>query len=118
MTLGRGSIVWVELGAGTGSEQTHRQPAVVVSNDAANQTATDLGRGVVAVVPLTTSARRPYPFQVAVGAAASGLPHESLAQAEQIRSVDIKRIQKTSAALPPALMSEINRALVLHLALW
>lgn len=118
MTVRRGSIVWVELGAGEGSEQTHRRPAVIVSNDAANHSATDLGRGVVTVVPLTTSAKKPYPFQVSIRAVVSGLPHESIAQAEQVRSVDIRRIHQTQAVLPPQLMAEINQALVLHLALW
>jgi len=118
MTLRRGSIVWVDLGAGEGSEQTHRRPAVVVSNDAANRSATDLQRGVITVVPLTTSPRKPYPFQVGIRAAASGLPKDSIAQAEQVRSVDIRRIHHTTAVLPAQLMAEINQALVVHLALW
>ena len=46
----RGEIVTVSLDPVRGSEAGKTRPAVVVSNDAANDTATRLGRGVVTVV--------------------------------------------------------------------
>jgi len=49
--------VWLNLEPGAGSEQTQRRPAVVVSNDGANQSGWQLGNGVVTVVPMTTSHR-------------------------------------------------------------
>src|SRR5690349_3070925 len=42
-------------GSRAGSEAAKRRPAVVVSNDRANATAENLGRGVITVVPLTTN---------------------------------------------------------------
>lgn len=57
MAFRRGSIVWVNLELGAGSEHTQRRPAAVVSNDGANQSAWQLGNGVVTVVPMTTSQR-------------------------------------------------------------
>ena len=42
-------------------------------NDGANTSAARLGRGVVTVVPVTSSTERVYPFQVLLDAADTGL---------------------------------------------
>jgi mRNA interferase MazF len=118
VSLARGFIVWVDLGPGEGSEQLKRRPAVVLSNDVANATAEALGRGVVTVVPLTSSERRPYAFQVAVPQRISNLPYDSVAQIEQVRSIDVSRLSDTTKRLPDALMAEISHALRVHLNLW
>lgn len=118
MSIQRGSIVWVDLGVGVGSEGSSRRPAVVVSNDGANSSALHLGQGVITVVPMTTRDASPYPFQVAVPQALSGLKADSVAQAEQLRSVDVRRLTPTGRRLPPPLMAALNQALSLHLALW
>src|SRR3546814_18044464 len=55
-------------------------------------TARRLGRGVVTVVPVSSSTDRVYPFQVLLEADESGLPRDSKAQAEQVRSVAVERI--------------------------
>ena len=49
----RGDIREVDLEPVRGSEADKRRPAIIVSNDAANASATWLGRGVVTVVPVT-----------------------------------------------------------------
>lgn len=117
-TLTRGSLVWVDLGVGQGSEQRKRRPAIVVSNDAANHTAKLLGRGVVSVVPLTTSQKKAYPFQVFVPKTVSGLPQDSIAQAEQVRAIDITRVSDVGTVLPHETMGQVSAALRLHLGLW
>ena len=68
----RGEIVAVSFDPAVGSEAAKTRPAVVVSNDAANATATRLGRGVVTVVPVSSNVDRVYPFQVLVPARAPG----------------------------------------------
>jgi mRNA interferase MazF len=110
--------VWVDLGVGQGSEQRKRRPAIVVSNDAANQTAELLGQGVVSVVPLTTSQKKAYPFQVFVPKTLSGLPQDSIAQAEQVRAVDITRVSDVGTVLSKEILEEMSTALRLHLGLW
>ena len=45
----RTHIHWVDLDPAQGSEAAKRRPAVVVSNDRANATAENLGRGVITV---------------------------------------------------------------------
>src|ERR1700677_2995097 len=82
----RGEIRLVDLDPVRGSEANKRRPAVIVSNDGANSTAARLGRGVVTVVPVTSSTDRVYPFQVLLPASGTGLDRDSKAQAEQVRS--------------------------------
>lgn len=113
----RGDVVLVDLDPALGSEAAKRRPAVVVSNDGANATAERLGRGVVTLVPVTTNLERVYPFQIMLPAAQSGLRHDSKAQAEQVRSVDVTRVVQTVARLSPQLMAGLDDRLRLHLAL-
>ena len=113
----RGEIRWVDLDPVVGSESTKRRPAVIVSNDGANNTAERLGRGVVTVVPVTSNTARVYPFQVALSAAATGLEQDSKAQAEQVRSIAVQRIGSRIGDLPTELLAGLDEALRLHLAL-
>jgi mRNA interferase MazF len=60
---------------------------------------------------------RIYPFQTLLPHGDTGLPVDSKAQAEQVRSVDIRRIGRTVGAAPPEVMAALDDALRLHLAL-
>lgn len=113
----RGEIRWVDLDPAQGAESNRRRPAVIVSNDGANTTASRLGRGVVTVAPLTANTERVYPFQVLVEAAQDGLPRDSKVQAEQIRSVSVQRIGPRIGQLTTPQLASVDEALRLHLAL-
>lgn len=113
----RGEVRLVDLDPARGAEADKRRPAIVVSNDAANSTAAKLGRGVVTVVPVTSNVERVYPFQVLIPEGAGGLPRDSKAQAEQVRSIAAERIGALLGRLPEPLMVALDDALRLHLAL-
>jgi mRNA interferase MazF len=113
----RGAIVWVGLDPAGGAEANKRRPAVIVSNDGANQTAQRLGRGVLTVVPVTSNTTRVYPFQVLLPAGRCQLARDSKAQAEQIRSIAVERIGAVIGQLPPDLIDELDAALRLHLGI-
>ena len=113
----RDEVRWVDLDPVRGSESNKRRPAVIVSNDGANMTASRLGRGVVTVVPVSSNVARIYPFQVELPAKSCGLPKRSKAQAEQVRSVAVERIGRLLGQLPPAILGQLEDALRLHLAL-
>lgn len=89
----------------------------MVSNDGANGTATRLGRGVITVVPVTSNVERVYAFQVFLPAESTGLAVDSKAQAEQVRSVDVERVRRRIGSVPGDLMTQLDDALRLHLAL-
>ena len=110
----RGEIVLARLGPALGSEAGKTRPAVVVSNDAANGTATRLGRGVVTIVPVTSNTERIYPFQVLLPASQTGLALDSKAQAEQIRSVAVDRIGERIGHLTAKLLTELDQAIRVH----
>jgi mRNA interferase MazF len=116
-TMQRGEIRLVDLDPARGSEANTRRPAVVVSNDHANATATRLGRGVVTVVPVTSNTDRVFPFQALLSAAATGLREDSKAQAEQVRSIAVERIGALLGRVPARVMAQLDDALRLHLQL-
>ncbi len=113
----RGEIWQVDLDPARGSEANKQRPAVIVSNDRANATATQLGRGVVTVVPVTSNTDKVFPFQVLLPAIASGLQVDSKAQAEQVRSLATQRLLRRIGRVSPGELSDIDEALRLHLAL-
>lgn len=113
----RGDICLIDLDPARGSEARKSRPAVIVSNDGANTTATRLGRGVVTVVPVTSNVERVYPFQVLLPAGSTGLTVDSKAQAEQVRSLDVERVQRQVGSVPAQLMNQLDDALRLHFAL-
>ncbi len=113
----RGDIHWVDLEPVRGSEADKRRPAIVVSNDIANMTASRTGRGVVTVVPITSNTERIYPFQVALSAGSTGLPTDSKAQAEQVRSIDLARVGDRVGVVPASVLARVDDALRLHLDL-
>ena len=113
----RAEIRLVDLDPAKRAEASKPRPAVIVSNDAANRTATKLGRGVLTVVPVTSNVARVYPFQVLLPSGTGGLFHDSKAQAEQVRSIAVERIGRRLGNVPADIMAAIDDALRLHLAL-
>jgi len=113
----RGEIWQVDLDSVRGSEANKQRPAVIVSNDRANATATRLARGIVTVVPLTSNINKIYPFQVLLSAAPNGLTVASKAQAEQLRSIAVQRLIRHIGRVSDAELGELDDALRLHLAL-
>lgn len=113
----RGEICLVDLEPVRGAEANKQRPAVIVSNDGANSTAQRLGRGVVTVVPVTSNLERVHPFQVLLRAEDTGLPADSKAQAEQVRSVAVERIGRRIGSMTAELQTALDDALRLHLAL-
>jgi len=98
-------------------EAHKRRPGVIVSNDGANVAAERTGQGVITIVPVTSNISRVYPFQVLLRANLTGLEHDSKAQAEQVRSISVERLGIAIGEVPPELMTELDEALRLHLAL-
>jgi mRNA interferase MazF len=111
----RGELRLIDLDPARGSEAGKRRPAVIVSNDRANTTALRLGRGVLTVVPVTSTVARVLPFQVLLPAEVTGLRVDCKAQAEQVRSVAVERVGPAVGGLPPGLLAELEEALRLHL---
>lgn len=113
----RSEIRVVNLDPVVGSEAARTRPGVIVSNDGANTSASRLRRGVITIVPVTSTIDRIYPFQVLLPADETGLDNDSKAQAEQVRSVAVERIGPMIGTLGFDLMDQLDDALRLHLDL-
>ena len=108
--MNRGEVYWVDLEPSVGSEANKRRPCVIVSRDANNRAA-----ATITVVPITSNVRRIYPFDVDLD---DVLDRPSKAQANRIRTVRKERLTGPRLArLSDELMTQMNAALALHLAL-
>lgn len=114
----RGEIWLVDLEPAQGSEANKRRPCLIVSNDHANLRAASVASGTVTVVPLTSNVGSVFAFQVLLPAIETGLDADSKAQAEQVRTVAVRRfgIGPVGRVSRP-LMRAVDAALKLHLAL-
>jgi mRNA interferase MazF len=86
----RGSVWWVEFDPAVGSEIHKTRPAIIVSNDIANQ---HLGR--VVVVPVTSNTSRVYPGEAVVTVNGT----QNKAMSDQIMSADKSRLKNKIGVL-------------------
>ncbi len=106
-----GEIYDVDLSPVIGSEIGKRRPALVVSNDVNNEYAM-----TVTVLPITGQpARKVYPFEVHVPKGTAGLTADSRIKADQIRTVDKRRLVQLRGALPAEYWPQVEQALKVHL---
>jgi len=115
--VSRGEVWWVELDPAKGSEATKRRPAVIVGRDVFARQAMHHPHGTVTVVPITTNVERVYDFQVFLPAGTGGLARDSKAQAEQIRTVSVGRLNARIGVLGGEISATIDDAIRLYLGL-
>lgn len=106
--LRRGDVWWVAFGPSAGGEIKKTRPAVIVSNDAANNA---LNR--IQVVPLTTSVDRVYPGEAIV----SLLDQPRKAMADQIATASKSRLGRRVGSLSRADLAAVERAIRVQLGL-
>jgi mRNA interferase MazF len=114
----RGDIYLVDFEPSRGSEANKVRPAVIVTNDQANKRAERLGRGILSAVPTTTNTERIFPFQVLLPATETGLDHDSKAQAELLKAVDVERIYNRVGSVNLELLAQVDDAIRVHLGLY
>ena len=99
MVVSQGEVWWADLPAPTGSGPGFRRPVVVVQADALNQSRIS----TVVCVPLTSNLKwAGAPGNVALPAALTGLPNDSVANVSLIVSVDKELLTTRVAKLPRA----------------
>jgi len=106
-----GDIYEVSQEPVVGAETGKRRPALVVSNDISNEYSQ-----TVTVLPITgQAAKKQYPFEVLVPKGVGGLTVDSRIKANQIRTVDKRRLLSFRGSLPPQYLPQVENALRIHL---
>lgn len=104
----RGEVWWVEFDPAVGTEIRKTRPAVIISNDTAND---NLAR--VVVIPLTSNTERLYPGEALV--MINDSPGKVMS--DQIMAADKKRLKQRVAMLTLLELKKIEKALALHLSI-
>ncbi len=106
----RGDIYWVKLDPIEGSEIGKIRPAVVISNDINNELA-----DTVTIVPITSNIGKVYPFDVLIRKGTANLTDDSKIKANQIRTVDKRRLKDMIGTVAPNILEKIETAVKIHL---
>ena len=103
----RGEIYWVNLDPTVGSEINKTRPGLIVSNNIGNEISC-----WVIVAPITSSAKPPYPFEVAIEL--NETPCKILL--DQIRAIDKMRLGDKITLATEKCIEEVEKALKIVLA--
>jgi mRNA interferase MazF len=104
----RGEVWWVSFDPSIGGEIRKKRPAVIVSNNAANQF---LNR--VQVVPLTSSVGKLYPSEAYITLRGK----KAKAMADQLTTVSKERLINQAGAISKTELEGLERAIMIQLDL-
>ncbi len=108
----RGDVWLINFDPTVGAEINKTRPALVISNDIANQCSS-----TVTILPVTDRGGKIHPFEVEISPKYGGLTKPSKIKCQQIRTVDKIRLVRFMGVVPDATVHAVERALCLHLGL-
>lgn len=109
MQIKRGDIYYADLSPVIGSEQGGIRPVVVVQNDVGNK----YSPTVIAAAITSKINKAKLPTHIEINAENFGLPKDSVVLAEQIRTIDKKRLKERIGRLDDVYMNKVNDALII-----
>src|SRR3954464_2620554 len=109
----RGEIYIADMDPTVGRELRKRRPVLIVSNDTNNE-----AHDFITVIPLTSNVSKVQSFEVWLPQAHTGLPKDSKALPQQIRTISKERITGGCVGIVKReFMPDVDAALRTHLGL-
>ena len=106
----RGELYYADLSPVVGSEQGGVRPVLIVQNDVGNR----YSPTVIAVAVTSQINKARLPTHIALDTTC-GLPKDSVALAEQVRTLDKRRLKDRIGSLDEKAMQKVNTALMVSL---
>ena len=110
LVIRQGEVYWLHFGAAESSAPAGRRPALVVQHDRFNRSAIS----TIVVVAITSNLRlAAMPGNVRLRRGEAGLPHASVVNVSQIRTIDRTRLVDRVGGLGPSRMQDVLKGLAL-----
>jgi len=113
MEIKRGDLFFADLSPVVGSEQGGVRPILIVQNDVGNK----FSPTVIACAVTSQMTKAKLPTHIELASGKHGLGKDSVALAEQLRTLDKRRLKEYIGALDRATMRLIDKALIISLGL-
>ena len=107
VNIKRGDIYYADLSPVVGSEQGGVRPVLIIQNDVGNK----YSPTVIATAITSQINKAKMPTHIEIDANEYGLSKNSVVLAEQIRTIDKKRLKEKIGHLDDKLMYKVNQAL-------
>ena len=112
-TIKRGDIFYADLNPVVGSEQGGIRPVLIIQNDIGNK----YSPTVIATAITSQINKAKMPTHIELDANEYGLSRDSVVLAEQIRTIDKRRLKEKIGHLDDDLMGRVNQALEISFGL-
>ncbi len=113
MNIRRGDIFYADLRPVVGSEQGGVRPVLIIQNDTGNKHSPT----VICAALTSKMNKAKLPTHVQIDAEKYGVIKDSVILLEQIRTIDKSRLKEKVCHLDKGILSRVNRALIISLAL-
>ncbi len=109
----RGDIYYADLSPVVGSEQGGVRPVLIIQNDIGNK----YSPTVIATAITSQINKAKMPTHIELSANEYGLSKDSVVLAEQIRTIDKRRLKEKIGHVDEQLMTRVNQALEISFGL-
>lgn len=106
MKVKRGEIYYADLSPVIGSEQAGVRPVLIVQNDVGNKFSP-----TIIAIAITSKQKVKLPTHIEIEGTKYGLDKDSVILAEQIRTLDKKRLKEKVGKLDNETMEKVKRAI-------
>jgi len=113
VVIKRGDIYYADLSPVVGSEQGGVRPVLIIQNDVGNK----YSPTVIATAITSQINKAKMPTHIELDANEYGLSKDSVVLAEQIRTIDKRRLKEKIGHLDDELMTRVNEALEISFGL-